>query len=345
MGVLNMKKIYVTRPHLPSVDKYKDYVDSIWDNQQLTNGGPFLLDIEARLKDYLGTPHFHFVTNGTLALQLAIRALDITEGEIITTPFSYVATTSSILWERCEPVYVDIDPNTFCIDIQKIESAITPRTRAIMAVHVFGYPCDVEAIERIAQKHNLKVIYDAAHAFGCKYKGRSLLDYGDISTCSFHATKVFQTIEGGCVVSHDPETYHKLLLLRSFGHIGDEHFELGMNAKASEFQAAMGLCCLDDFENILKERKVRSYLYDNLLPMDKVQIPYMPPDFEYNYGYYVVAFENADICQNVIKQLQENNVFPRRYFYPSLNKLPYLKIKQSCPVSESLAERILSLPL
>lgn len=339
-----MKKIYVTRPHLPPVEKYQQYVQSIWNNQHLTNGGPFVVDIEARLKEYLGTPYFHFVTNGTLALQLALRAFDLTEGDIITTPFSYVATTSSILWERCDPVFVDIDPNTFCIDAQKIEAAITPRTRAIMAVHVFGYPCDVDAIERIAKKHHLKVIYDGAHAFGCKYQGRSLLDYGDIATCSFHATKVFQTIEGGCIISHDEEIHHRLALLRSFGHIGDDHFELGINAKASEFQAAMGLCNLDDFEKIVHERKIRAELYNSLLPLDRVQIPYFPSDFEYNYGYYAVAFENAEICQNVIDQLQADNIFPRRYFYPSLNTLPYLKRTQSCPVSESLAGRILSLP-
>lgn len=340
-----MKKIYVTRPYLPPIEKYNDYIKSIWESQQLTNGGPLLLNIEARLKEYLQTPYFHFVGNGTLALQLALHAFDLTEGEIITTPFSYVATTSSILWERCEPVYVDIDPKTFCIDAQKIEAAITPRTRAIMAVHVYGYPCDVEAIERIAKKHHLKVIYDAAHAFGCWYKGKPLLSYGDIATCSFHATKVFQTIEGGCVISHDEETYHKLSLLRSFGHIGDEHFELGMNAKASEFQAAMGLCSLDAFEEIVEARKIRSELYNSLLPMDKVQVPYVPSDFKYNYGYYVVAFENAEICQNVIDKLGANNVVSRRYFYPSLNTLPYLKQYQSCPVSESLANRVLSLPL
>jgi dTDP-4-amino-4,6-dideoxygalactose transaminase len=340
-----MKKITVTKPYLPPVEKYKEYVDQIWHNHQLTNGGPFLLNFEERIRGFLGTPYFHFVTNGTVALQLALRALDITEGEVITTPFSYVATTTSIMWERCEPVFVDIDPKTFCIDPQKIEAAITPQTRAILAVHVFGFPCDVDAIENIAKKHHLKVIYDGAHAFGCVYKGKSLLNFGDISTGSFHATKVFHTIEGGCVVSQNPDIHQRLALLRSFGHIYDEYFEVGINAKASEFQAVMGLCNLDDFSEIVEKRKVLSELYTSLLPLNKIQRPCFPDDFEYNYGYYAVVFETTEICQRVMERLMVENITPRRYFFPSLNTLPYLKNLQSCPVSESIASRVLSLPL
>lgn len=342
--MVNMKKTLVTKPYLPSVDSYKSYIDRIWDNQHLTNHGPFLNELESSLKSFLGVQHFHFVTNGTLALQIALRALDITEGEVITTPFSYVATTSSILWERCVPVFVDIDPETFCIDPQKIEAAITEKTKAIMAVHVFGYPCDVDALQKIADTHQLKLIYDGAHAFGSKYKGRSLLGFGDISTCSFHATKVFHTIEGGCVIAKSQALHDRLGLIRSFGHVGDEHFELGINAKGSEFQAVMGLCNLPNFEDIRLKRKNIADLYDDCLPLGKIQRPHIPDNFEYNYSYYPVVFEDAALCNSLIKKLNAENIFPRRYFYPSLNTLPYLQEEKICPHSESLSSRILCLP-
>lgn len=339
-----MKKIMVTKPYLPSIDRYESYVRKIWDNQHLTNQGPLLQEMEATLGNFLGTPLFHFVTNGTVALQIALRALNITEGEVITTPFSYVATVSSILWERCEPVFVDIDPNTFCIDAAKIEAAITPKTKAIMAVHVFGYPCDVKALEDIAKRHNIKVIYDGAHAFGCTYQGKSLLAYGDIATCSFHATKVFHTIEGGCVISHNEALHRRLALVRSFGHVGDDHFELGINAKGSEFQAAMGLSNIQDFVAIQASRKASAELYDRLLPFPALQKPFMPKDFTYNYAYYPVVFKTPEKCSQAIEKLNAENIVPRRYFFPSLNTLPYLDKKISCPVSESVAARILSLP-
>jgi len=202
--------IYVTKSFLPPIKEYEAHLKKIWDGGQLTNQGPLLREFEEKVSNYLDVSNIHFVSNGTIALQIALRALDVTGGEVITTPFSYVATTSSILWERCEPVFVDIDPKTLCIDATKIEAAITDNTKAIMAVHVFGNPCDVEAIDVIAKKHNLKVIYDGAHAFGAKYKGKSLLDYGDISTCSFHATKLFHTIEGGAVIVRDAEVSKKI---------------------------------------------------------------------------------------------------------------------------------------
>src|SRR6185437_9557092 len=237
-----MKKIHVTKSFLPPLNEYQEYLSKIWKSGQLTNQGPLLKEFETKVADYLGVHNFHFVANGTLALQVAKRALDITEGEIITTPFTYVATTSAILWERCKPVFVDIEPNTFCIDADKIEAAITSKTKAILPVHVFGFPCDVEKIEAIAKKHKLKVIYDGAHAFGVKLKGRPLLSYGDIATCSFHATKLFHTIEGGCVIVNDDKNLSdRLELIKHFGHFGDDHYMLGINAKASEFQAAMGL--------------------------------------------------------------------------------------------------------
>ena len=210
--------ITVTKPYLPPKDEYLNYVSEIFDRGILTNQGANVRALEAKLSAFLRTEKFHYVTNGTIALQLALKALGIEDGEVITTPFSYVATTSSILWERCTPVFVDIEPDNFTIDPTKIEAAITPKTRAIMPVHVFGYACDVDAIQKIADKHNLKVVYDAAHAFASEYKGKSLATYGDISTLSFHATKLFHTIEGGACIVRDKSVSDKLELIKRFGH-------------------------------------------------------------------------------------------------------------------------------
>ena len=339
-----MDSIFVTKSFLPPISEFNKYLDRIWKSSYLTNQGPLLKEFEKKVKNYLKVENFHFVTNGTIALQIALRSLDITEGEIITTPFSYVATTSSILWERCTPVFVDIEPNTFCIDANEIEKSITKNTKAIMAVHVFGFPCDVEKIEKIATKNNLKVIYDAAHAFGVKYKGKSLFDYGDISIGSFHATKVFHTIEGGCLVTKSKEVSNKIDLIKRFGHHGDDHYMLGTNAKASEFQAAMGLCNLKYVESIIKKREKITNLYNKLLK-NKVQKIKIPKNIKYNYAYYPILLKNEGQLLKIVSKLNKNNVFPRRYFYPSLNTLSYLKKSQSCPISESVSSRILCLPL
>ena len=226
--------IYVTKSFMPPQEEYQKYISDIFARGVLTNQGPNVQELQNKLSEYLGVENFHYLTNGTVALQLALSCLDINDGEIITTPFSYVATTSSILWQRCKPVFVDIEPDNFTIDASKIESAITPKTRAIMAVHVFGYACDVEKIEKIAKKHNLFVIYDGAHAFGSKYNGKSLLSYGDISTCSFHATKLFHTIEGGACIVRDKSASDKLEFQKPFGHNQDNHYMLGINAKQSD---------------------------------------------------------------------------------------------------------------
>lgn len=338
--------IYVTKTFLPPKEEFDKYVDRIWQTYQLTNNGPLSREFEDSTSRYLGLDgeNFRFVANGTLALQLALRALDITEGEVITTPFSYVATTSAILWERCDPVYVDIDPETLNIDPRKIETAITSKTKAIMPVHLFGNPCDIEAIEAIANKHNLKVIYDGAHAFGAIYKERSLLSYGDISTCSFHATKIFHTIEGGCVISNDTVINEKVELIKRFGHNLDDHRMLGINAKASEFQAAMGLCNLEYIEDIIKQRKYISGTYDSLLGK-QFSRPALGKNIKYNYSYYPVLAESEKKLLDIIERLNEQNIFPRRYFFPSLNTLPYLKNVQSCPISEDISKRIICLPL
>lgn len=340
-----MKKIYVTESFLPPKKEYEHYLDSIWESKQLTNQGPLLKKLENGLKKYLHIKNFHFVSNGTIAIQVALKSLNITEGEIITTPFSYVATTSSILWERCTPVFVDINPQTFCIDADKIEGAITKQTKAIVAVHVFGYPCDINKIETIAKKHHLKVIYDAAHAFGSVYKNKSLLDYGDISTCSFHATKIFHTIEGGGIITKYKKISDKVELIKRFGHTQEEHTTLGINAKASEFQAAMGLSNLKYVKKIILSRKKISKIYDNLLKDTGIKRPFLPNTLKYNYAYYPVVFSSKKEMLNTVKELNKAEIYPRRYFYPSLNTLPYLTKYQKCPISEDISSRIVCLPL
>lgn len=335
--------IPVTKPFLPPVEKYQKYIEEIWQRCWLTNHGPLVQELEKKLQDFTQVPYFYFCTNGTVALQIAIKAVGLT-GEVITTPFSYVATTSALLWENCKPVFVDICEEDCNIDPAKIEAAITPLTTGILATHVYGNPCDVEAIESIAKKHNLKVIYDAAHAFGTLYKGKSLLDYGDVSTCSFHATKLFHTVEGGCIVCSDEELSKKIYLQRQFGHVGDDHFALGINGKNSEFHAAMGLCNLDHLADIIQERKKLSELYKKLLS-PKVSTSQPIEGTAYNYAYLPVMFATGDLREKVTAKLNAQEIFPRRYFFPSLNKLPYLEKKYSCPVSEGMSERVLTLPL
>lgn len=338
--------IYVTKTFLPPREDFDAYVDRIWQSNQLTNNGTLSGEFEEEVSKYLkiNKENFRHVANGTMALQLALRALGITEGEIITTPFSYVATTSSILWERCTPVFVDINPETLNIDSGKIEAAVTPKTKAIMPVHVFGNPCDVEAIQSIAGRHSLKVIYDAAHAFGVVHKGKSLLDYGDVSTCSFHATKLFHTVEGGAIYAKDKAIINKVELLKRFGHNGDDHIQLGINAKANEFNAAMGLANLRHIEEIIVDRKRACDFYSSLLG-GSFRRPIISKDTDYNFSYYPIIFDSEELLLQAKLKLEEANVFPRRYFYPSLNTLPYLVGFQSCPISEDISKRILCLPL
>ncbi|MEI8060147.1 MAG: DegT/DnrJ/EryC1/StrS family aminotransferase, partial [Ferruginibacter sp.] len=242
--------INVTQPFLPPYEVYEGYLKKIWERKWLTNNGPLVQELEKNLKEYLGVKHLFFTNNGTVALQIAIKALDL-KGEVITTPFSYVATTNSILWEGCKPVFADINSADFNIDPSKIVPLINENTTGIMATHVYGNPCDVEAIEKIAKEHNLKVIYDGAHAFGSTLNNKQVLSFGDIATCSFHATKVFHTIEGGCITANDNELFRKLYLYRQFGHEGEDYYDIGINAKASEFHAAMGLCVMDALDEII----------------------------------------------------------------------------------------------
>lgn len=339
--------IFVTKSFLPPKAEYQAFLDKIYETNWLTNNGPLLIRLESELQSYLGLKQFIFVSNGTVAIQLAIKALDLT-GEIITTPYSYCATTTSILWENCKPVFVDINPKDLNIDAKLIESKITPNTSAILATHVYGNPCDVAAIEAISKKYKIPVIYDAAHAFNVNLNGKSLLSYGDISTCSFHATKVFHTVEGGSVVVNgDASIFEKIKYYRSFGHVNDDDYRsIGINAKNSEFHAAMGLANLPHVKEIIAKRKIVSELYDQFLDFTCLTKPQTSEnDFEYNYAYYPVVFENKEVTNNVIAVLAENDIVPRRYFYPSLNTLHYVKSNDSCPISESVSLRVLSLPL
>ena len=339
-----MEKIFVTKPFLPPQKEYEAQLARIYTNCQLTNQGPLLLELQEQLSNLLHVSHLQYVTNGTIALQLALQALDIREGEIITTPFSYVATTSSILWQRCKPVFVDIEPHNFTLDPQKIEAAITPNTRAIMPVHVFGYACRVEEIDAIAAKHGLKVIYDAAHAFASIYKGQALCAYGDVSTLSFHATKLFHTVEGGACICKNGQIAAKLDLIKRFGHDADTHLCLGINGKQSEFHAAMGLALLPYMPHILSARKAICQEYDDLLA-GLLQRPQKQKDLQYNYAYYPVLFKDEAQLLRVFEALNKQGIYPRRYFYPSLNTLPYLEQRSSCPISENICSRIACLPL
>jgi dTDP-4-amino-4,6-dideoxygalactose transaminase len=336
--------INVTKTYLPDFDQYVSYLRKIWDNAHLTNNGPLLLELERELKKYLGAEYLYFCGNGTIVLQMALKLID-NPGEIITTPFSYVATTNVILWENYEPVFVDIDPKTYCINPELISSAITERTRAIMATHVYGNACDVKAIEKIAKKHNLMVIYDGAHAFGATYQGLSLLSYGDLATCSFHATKLFHTVEGGAIVTNNPEWNDKLHLLRSFGHRGDDYYFVGINGKNSEVHAAMGLCNLPLVPQLIQARKSVCDLYTELLDWTRLEAPQWAEGLGRNYAYYPIVFESEAKTLEILALLKQHEIIPRRYFYPSLNKLPFLKDTQACPVSEDISLRIACLPL
>lgn len=336
--------IPVTKPFLPPKEEYDKYLEGIWKRNWLTNNGPLVNDLELKLKDYLGLNHCLFVTNGTIAIQIALKTLNITK-YVITTPFSYVATTSSIVWEGCKPIFVDIDPETFNIDSKKIEAAITDDTQAILATHCFGNPCDVEAIDVIARKYNLKVIYDAAHCFGTKYNGESVFKWGDISTTSFHATKLFHTIEGGAVFSQNPDIIKEMAWKRNFGHKGFEDFYgAGINAKNSEFHAAMGIINLNYVDDILKSRQSQANSYNNMIRNANLRHPKVASNVSFNYSYYPVVFESHELMMKVKETLDLEEIFTRRYFYPSLSKVNFVD-SQSTPVADDIASRILCLPM
>jgi dTDP-4-amino-4,6-dideoxygalactose transaminase len=336
--------LHVTKTALPPFEEYVTYLEGIWSRGQVTNHGPLVTELEERLRRELAVEHLSLVANGTLALQLSLRALGL-EGEVITTPFSYVATTSSLVWERLQPVFVDVDPATFALDAEQVEDAITERTSAILATHVYGLPCDVERLGEIAERHGLKVVYDAAHAFGVRYRGRPLAAYGDATALSFHATKLFHTVEGGGVATGDPEVAHRLAYMRNFGHRGQEaYWGLGINAKASELHAAMGLCLLPRVAAMIAARRERVERYRELLAPAGIVTWRVPEHVSWNYGYFPVVFDSEATLLAVREALAAEEVYPRRYFYPALTELPYVARTQA-PAAESLARRVLCLPL
>lgn len=336
--------INVTKTYLPDKKKYKRYIDKIYDSGWVTNNGLLVRELEERLTEYLGVKNLILVSNGTAALEIAYRTLDL-EDFAVTTPFSFVATTSSLVTNGILPIFADIDPRDFCIDPRQIEVEITPHTRAIVPVHIYGNACDVEAIDEIAKRHDLKVVYDAAHAFGVKYRGESLLKHGDISTLSFHATKLFHTVEGGALIINDNALVEKARFLINFGIAGPESIpELGINAKMNEFEAAMGLCMLDEMDIILERRLEIHERYSQHLG-NYVQMPLWNTEATRNYAYFPVLFESEAQLLRVKKALNDADIYPRRYFYPSLDTLSYIEPKQHKPISRDIASKIMALPI
>lgn len=336
--------INVTKTYLGDIDQFKRYVEGIYARGWLTNHGPLAKELTDRLKDYLGVRHIILTNNRTLALQVAYRALGLS-GSAVTTPFSFVATSSSLQWEGIRPIFADIDAHTWNISPKHIENSIAEDTTAIVATHVFGNPCDVQAIEQIAREHKLKVVYDGAHAFAVRHAGQSVLNHGDISTLSFHATKLFHTIEGGAIITNDDELARQAHLMCNFGISGVDRIDgIGINAKLNEFSAAMGLCILDNISNILEERAEIADHYTSSL-QDYLDLQTPQADSQLNHSYYPVALRDEQQLLSVRTALNQHKINPRRYFYPSLDTLEYLQPQPGQPVSRALSERVLCLPI
>jgi len=342
-----VKAVHVTETYMPDLNKYQQYVKKLFQSKWISNNGVLVQELQERLENYLGVKNLLLVSNGTTALQIAYKLLEL-QGEVITTPFSFIATTSSMVWEGLTPVFADIDAESFNIDPNEIEKLVTNNTSAIVPVHVFGNACDVEKIGEIAGRHDLKVIYDAAHAFNVDYRGESVLNHGDISILSFHATKLFHTVEGGALVIKDDALYRRAQAMINFGidlQSGTGKVNLlGINAKMNEFEAAMGLCILDEIGTIIEKRKKAvEYYRKSFQPMLKLQK--LNRYATNNYSYFPIVLNSEEILLNVLEQMNRINIYPRRYFYPSLETLPYLGYAKIKPVSDSISRRILCLPL
>lgn len=351
----NKDKIVVTSPLLPDLQELNQYLQQIWDSRWLTNNGTFHQQLEAALAEYLGVEYISVFTNGTLPLITALQALGLTKGEVITTPYSFVATSHSIWWNQLTPVFVDVEPSTGNIDPAKIEAAITENTVAIMPVHVYGQPCDVERIDTIAKKHNLKVIYDAAHAFGVTKDGQSILNWGDISTLSFHATKVYGTIEGGALVCHSAEMKHQIDNLKNFGFRGEVTVEApGINGKMDEVRAAFGLLNLKQVDAAIDRRHQVALRYREVIdPIEGLSYLQEQPNIRYNYGYFPIFVDEAKYGMSrdaLYEKLKANNIFGRRYFYPLISTFdPYNGYSSAqpsnLPVATKMADEVLCLPM
>ncbi len=347
------KKIYVTEPALPPLDQFMPYLEKIWDSKWLTNGGPFHQQLEHELAEYLGVKHLALFTNATIALVTALQALRIS-GEVITTPYSFVATAHSLLWNGIKPVFVDIDPETFNLDPKQIEAAITPQTTAIFPVHVYGTPCNVDEIQRIADTYGLKVIYDAAHAFGVRCNGGSVLNYGDLSVLSFHATKVFNTFEGGAIICPDAKTKQRIDHLKNFGIVDEVTVVApGINGKMNEVQAAFGLLQLQHIDDIMVRRALVAARYrDNLAEVKGIGLPVVPDVDQVNNSYFPIMVElDYQMGRDALySYLQTKDVMSRRYFYPLITDFPMYRGLPSArldnlPVARRVADRVLCLPI
>lgn len=351
MGNLIFKeKIFVTRPLLPPLKEYQKKLEEIWDNQWLTNYGPLEHEFQTNLKNLFNAKNVELFSNGHTSLDLALKALDL-EGEVITTPFTFASTTQAIIENNLKPVYADVDEEYYNINPGNIESLITEDTCAIMPVHVFGNPCEVEKIERIAKKHDLKVIYDAAHAFGVKIENKPIVKYGDMSMLSFHATKVFNTIEGGALIFDNDELSYKLKALKNFGITPDKEEVrfLGKNGKMNEFEAAMGLCNLNNLDNVIHER---SLIYNHYLECledleDAGELKVIRPkaNVDYNYAYFTIKLNGVEERDYLMDKLAEYNVFAKKYFYPPCNEFPAYDFERNTPIAKDVSDSILSLPM
>lgn len=338
--------ISVNNTYLPPKEHLLAYIDKIWEAGVMTNNGGLIREFEERLKNYLGVKHLLIVSSGTMALQLALKAVTRPGGEVITTPFSFIATSSSILWEGLKPVFVDIDPESLCLDPSKIESKITSRTCAILPTHVFGNVCDIEAIDKIAGKYNLPVIYDGAHAFGSNFRDQSVFKYGDVSCLSLQAFKILHMVEGGALITENDELAEKFYMYRTFGKNRANQVEtIGINAKSSEIHAAIGLCNLEEIDSIFASRKAIGLEYDLLLQGLEIQKPRVSPETNFNFSYYPVLLKDQDTLVKLKDALLKKGVKARRYFNPSLNLLDFMPDQSSMPISESAAQRVLCLPI
>ena len=345
--------IYVTQPTLPPLEEFIPYLEKIWANRILTNGGPFHQQLEKALCDYLGVKHLALFSNGTLGLVTALQALRVT-GEVITTPYSFVATAHSLLWNGIKPVFVDVDPNTLNLDPAKIEAAITPHTTAIMPVHCYGHPCDVEAIQKIADNYNLKVIYDAAHAFGVQDEGGSVLRHGDLSVLSFHATKVFNTFEGGAIICPDAKIKLRIDQLKNFGFVDETTVVApGINGKMSEINAAFGMMQLRHIDEALAQRKRIDAAYrEALRDVPGIRCLQDAGEKVANYSYFPLLVEaDYPLSRDALYQkLKGNNIYARRYFYPLITDFPMYRgmpsaHRENLPVATAAAQKVICLPI
>ena len=350
---MNKPRVFVTQPHLPPLEEFVSYLEKIWERKVLTNGGPFHEQLEAALCDYLGVEYLSLFSNGTIALITALQALDI-RGEAITTPYSFVATTHALEWNRIKPVFADIDPHTLNLDPVKVERAITEHTQAIVPVHCYGNPCDTDALQKIADKHKLRLIYDAAHAFGVKYQGRGLLRAGDLSVLSFHATKVFNTFEGGAIVCPDAQTKRHIDHLKNFGFTDETVVEtIGINGKMNEVCAAMGLAQLGYMGSIQEKRAAIDAFYrQRLAHIDGIRLIDAPPGTESNHAYFpILVQESYPLSRDALyEKLRDNDIYARRYFYPLISQFPmYRDLPSSSadnlPVATRAAQQVICLPI